>query len=94
MRKRRWRREALTDNEGKPLAAWTLEDYWIYLNRNYGKEPPVPGKGQRDRGGDLWWFEVYDGGPDGRLVGDAPTLKAAKDVACEDADGERQSTAA
>jgi hypothetical protein len=85
LRKRRWKKTRIEGTDG-PVEAWTLEDYWLYRNRNYGKEPPVRGKGKKDRYGHYWWFEVFYGGPDRKLLGEAPTLKAAKNLACEDAE--------
>lgn len=81
---RRWRRIRIEANGDESIPAWSLGDYLLYENVNHGAEPPEhpAGRGRCDRHGHHWWFEVHNGK---RLVGEAPSLKSAKALACADA---------
>ena len=81
----RWKNVTLME-DGNPIPAWTRDGYLIYLSRNHGKLPPEPGKGHKDRSGHLWWYEVFtvdESGKELDIVGEAPTLARAKNVAVE-----------
>lgn len=73
----RWKKQVLTDNDGKKLDGFAQDDYLIILNLNKGIGAKL---GAEDRHGHIWWFEItYQK----TFIGESPSLAGAKKIAKE-----------
>lgn len=89
----KWKKGSLAGSNGKAVDCWRSDckKYLFYLNVNKGLDVK---KGQVDKLGHKWWFEVFTvpahlknaelGAADEKSIGIAPTKSIAKELAlCE-----------